>query len=76
MRNVEIWVVLSSKEVDLLMFKKSSLRVRNVEICAVQSSNEVDCSCSVIAFSGMETIRNVQCSHERTLVSLYSGIVF
>ncbi len=36
-RNVEIWAVLSSNEVDLLKLKNRVFRQRNNQKCAVQS---------------------------------------
>ncbi len=50
----------------MLIFTNIGFRVRHVEICAVQYSNEFYLPMTRIAFSGSETIRNVQCSHEWT----------
>ena len=41
-RNVEIWAVLSSNEVDLLMLRNRLFMVRNAEMWAVLSSRKCD----------------------------------
>ena len=43
-RNVDLWAVLSSKEVNLLMLKKSVFWQRNEQKCAVQSCKDSDFS--------------------------------
>ncbi len=60
--------VPSCRRVDLLIFTNSGFRVRNDEIYSTLSSNEVYLLMVRNRFSGSDTIKNVQCSHERASI--------
>ena len=57
LRNVEIWAVLSSNEVDLLILRNRVFRMLNFEKCELPSRKEVD---FLMLRNRVFSLRNVQ----------------